>query len=69
MFPAITQKIHQNSKKWGFCEELLSENDFKAALVNFCCYEYIIVPSNASEAVQKRRLAQAKDTAGIMPTH
>ena len=34
----------------GFCEELLSENDFEAVLVNFCCYEY---GGNASEAVQK----------------
>ena len=34
----------------GFCEELLSENDFEAVLVNFCCYEY---GANASEAVQK----------------
>ena len=34
----------------SFCEELLSENDFEAALVNFCCYEY---GANASEAVQK----------------
>ena len=38
------QKIHQNSKNGGFCEELLSENDFEAVLVNFCCYKYIIVP-------------------------
>ena len=39
------QKIHQNSKKMlAFGEELLSENDFEAALINFCCYEYIIVP-------------------------
>ena len=27
-----------------FYEELLSENDFKTVLINFCCYEYIIVP-------------------------
>ena len=27
-----------------FCEELLSENDCEAVLINFCCYEYIIVP-------------------------
>ena len=32
----------------SFCEELLSENDFEAALVNFCCYDY---GTNASEAV------------------
>ena len=49
------------AKIGGFCEELLSENDFEAALVNFCCYEY---GTNASEAVQKH-----KDTAGVMPTH
>ena len=53
------QKVHQNSKKnGGFCEELLSENDFEAVLINFCSYEHIIVSSNASVAVQKRRLAQ-----------
>ena len=28
-----------------------------------------IYSANAFEAVQKRRLAQAKDTAGVMPTH
>ena len=28
----------------GFCEDVLSENDFEAVLINFCCYEYIIVP-------------------------
>ena len=45
------QKIHQNSKKnGGFCEELLSENDFETVLDNFCYYEY---GANASEAVQK----------------
>ena len=41
----------------GFCEELLSENDFEAVLINFCCYEY---SANASEAVQKQRLAQGR---------
>ena len=43
------------AKNGGFCEELLSENDFEVDLVNLCCYEYGV---NASEAVQKRRLAQ-----------
>ena len=28
----------------GFCEELLRENDIEAVLINFCCYEHIIVP-------------------------
>ena len=45
----------QTAKNGGFCEELLSENNFEAVLVNFCCYEY---GANASEAVQKQRLAQ-----------
>ena len=45
----------ENTSKWqkngGFCEELLSGNDFEVVLVNFCCYEY---GANAfSEAVQK----------------
>ena len=33
-----------------FWEELHSENDFEAVLVNFCCHDY---GANASEAVQK----------------
>ena len=44
------QKIHKNSQNGGLREELLSENDFEAVLVNFCCYDY---GANASEAVQK----------------
>ena len=40
----------QTAKNGGFFEELLSENDFEAVLVNFCCYEY---GANTSEAVQK----------------
>ena len=40
----------KSAKNCSFCEELLSENDFEAVLVNFCCYEYGV---NASEAVQK----------------
>ena len=43
----------------GFCEELLSENDFEAVLINFCCYEYVIM-SMLLEAVQKQRLAQGR---------
>ena len=46
------KKIHQSSKKWSLCEELRSENDFEAVLVNFCGYEFGAKP-NASEAVQK----------------
>ena len=46
----MIQKIYQNSKNGGFCEELLRENDCEAVLINFCCYEY---SANVSEAVQK----------------
>ena len=38
------RKYIKTAKNGGSCEELLSENDFEAALDNFCCYEYIIVP-------------------------
>ena len=44
-----TSNFKTKAKNVGFCEELLSENDFEAVLVNFCCYEY---GANASEAVQ-----------------
>ena len=40
----------KTAKNGGFYGVLLSENDFEAVLVNFCCYEY---GANASEAVQK----------------
>ena len=38
------------AKNGGFCEELLSENNFEAVLATFCCYDY---GANASEPVQK----------------
>ena len=37
-------------KNGGFCEELLSKNDFEAVLAFFCCYDH---DASASEAVQK----------------
>ena len=40
----------KTEKIGGFCEELLSENDFEAVLATFCCFDY---RTNASEAVQK----------------
>ena len=46
----IYRKYIKTAKNGGFCEELLSENDFEAVLVNFCCYEY---GANVSESVQK----------------
>ena len=39
----------KTAKNGGFCEGLLSENGFKAVLVNFYCYDY---DANNSEAVQ-----------------
>ena len=42
--------IHQNSENGEFCKELLSENDFEAVLVTFCCYGH---GGKASEAVQR----------------
>ena len=39
----------KTTRNGGFCEGLHSENDFKAVLANFCCYDY---DANNSEAVQ-----------------
>ena len=50
----------------GFCEELLRENDLEAVLINFCYYEYIIVPILLR---QVRSKDEHKDNAGVMPTH
>ena len=49
-FGEAIQTIHQNSEKGGFCEELLSENDFETVVAIFCRYDH---GSKASEAVQK----------------
>ena len=43
-----TENTSKQQKNGGFCEELLSENDFEAVSINFCCYEYII-SANAFE--------------------
>ena len=40
----------KTAKNGGFCEELLSENDFEAVLVTFSCYNH---GGNTSEAFQK----------------
>ena len=40
IFEIAVQKKHQNSKNGGFCEELFSENDIEAVLINCCCYDY-----------------------------
>ena len=55
----------------GFCDELLSENDFEAVLVNLCCYAYC---PHASEGVQKTstrtllELCQLTKTANFIAT-
>ena len=51
-------------KNGSFCEKLLSENDFEAVLVNFCCYDY---GANAFEAVQKINTIQGHWS--CMPAH
>ena len=65
------RKYIKTAKNGGFCEELLSENDFEAVLVSFCCYEY---DASASEAVQKistralLELCQLTETANFKAT-
>ena len=44
------REYSKTAKNGGFCEELLSENDFEAILATFCCYDY---GAKAFEAVQK----------------
>ena len=39
----------KTAKNDNFCEELVSENDFEAISVTFCCYDH---SAKASEAVQ-----------------
>ena len=50
IFGVATREYIKTVKNGSFCEELLSENDFEAVFVNFCCYDY---GANASETVQK----------------
>ena len=40
----------KTAKNDGFCEELISENDFDAVLATIYCYDH---GANVSEAVQK----------------
>ena len=35
-----SENTSKQQKNGGFCEELLSENDFEDVLANFCCHEY-----------------------------
>ena len=61
----------KTAKNGGFCEGLLTENDFETVLVNFCCCEY---GANASESVQKistrtqLELCQITKTANLITT-
>ena len=67
IFGVAIQKIHQNTKKWCLCEELLIGNDVEAVLVNY--------GANAFEAVQKistrtlLELRQLSKTANFKATH
>ena len=45
----------KTAKNVGFCEGLLSENDFDVVLVTFCCYDY---GANNSVAIQKKAADQ-----------
>ena len=69
------RKYIKTAKNGGFCEELHSENNIETLLVNLCCYEYIIMPMllmhelPAASSEAKISIAQAKVTAGVMPTH
>ena len=71
IFGVAVQKIHKTAKNGGFCEELLSENDFWAVFINFCCYD---CGANASEAVQEistrtlLELCQLTKTANFIAT-
>ena len=48
-----TENTSKQQENGGFCEEMLSENDFEAVLINFCCYEYIIPHEKISEIVPR----------------
>ena len=61
------RKYIKAAKNGGFrSEKLLSENDFGAVLINFCCYECSIVPMLLR---QFRSEDGHTDTAGVMPAH
>ena len=45
----------KRAKNGGFCEELLGENDLKAVLATFCCYDH---GTNTSEEVQRIAIDQ-----------
>ena len=60
------RKYIKTAKNGGFCGELLNENDFESALINFLCYEYFIVPMLLR---QFRSEDWHTDTAGVMSTY
>ena len=65
------RKYIKTAKNGGFCEELLSENDFEAVLVNLCCYEYGAIASEAVQKISTRillELCQLTETANFIAT-
>ena len=69
-FPSHTENTPKQQKMvaFDFCEELISGNDFEAVLVVKTLRQFLLLwiyySANSSEAVEKWRLAQDKDTAG-----
>ena len=43
------KRLHEISKKWWLCEELLSENNFEAVLATFWCFDYCVNPSETAQ--------------------
>ena len=54
----------ETARNGGFFEELLSQNDFEAVLVNFCCYEYGASASETVQKISKRILLRVSRTGG-----
>ena len=52
------------AKNGGFFEELLTQNDFEAVLVNLCCYEYGASASETVQKISKRILLRVSRTGG-----
>ena len=54
----------QTAKNGSICEDLLSENDFEAVLVNFRCYEYGTIASEAFQKISTRILLRVFQSGG-----
>ena len=55
IFGLAVQRI-KTGKNGSFCEELLSENHLEAVLVNFSCYDYGAIASEAVQKISTRKL-------------